>query len=376
MRFADIPGNEDIRRALTGMADSGRVAHAMLFYENEGCGALPLVLAYFQYLNCQDRHDGDSCGECPSCRKISRLIHPDLHFVFPVNTGSKVSASEKPVSDTYMEYWRDLVLADPYFLESDLYSALGIEGKSGNIAVAEAKSVISKLSLSSVEDGYRAIVVWLPEKMNAEAANRLLKIVEEPPEKTLFLFVTHAPDKMLQTIFSRCQSFRIPPLSKAQVSEILESRFSVSPDRAKVLAGISGGSVGVALSMIGDKEEHGEYAVIFRKLMTAMMSRDLTAALEAGEDMASLSSREKQKGFCIFAADCVRKIFMIRKGLVQISNAAEDELPLLSDIAAGTGDGFCDRAAGILDRASALIDRNVNARIVFCDLVDRLFLSI
>ena len=375
MRFADIPGNEELKKALVSMADSGRVSHAMLLYENEGCGALAMALAYTQYLNCSDRKDGDSCGQCQSCRQMSGLVHPDTHFIFPVNSSRKIDV-QKPTSESFLGLWRELVKENPYFLESELYSKLGIEGKSGNIAVAEAKSVISKLSLSSVEDGYRAIVVWLPEKMNAEAANRLLKIVEEPPEKTLFLFVTHAPDKMLQTIFSRCQSFRIPPLSKAQVSEILESRFSVSPDRAKVLAGISGGSVGVALSMIGDKEEHGEYAVIFRKLMTAMMSRDLTAALEAGEDMASLSSREKQKGFCIFAADCVRKIFMIRKGLVQISNAAEDELPLLSDIAAGTGDGFCDRAAGILDRASALIDRNVNARIVFCDLVDRLFLSI
>ena len=120
MRFADIPGNDDVKRALSGMADSGRVAHAMLFYENEGCGALPLVLAFFQYLNCQDRRDGDSCGECPSCRQISKLIYPDMHFVFPVNSGTRVSSSEKPVSDTYLKYWRELVLADPYFLESEL----------------------------------------------------------------------------------------------------------------------------------------------------------------------------------------------------------------------------------------------------------------
>ena len=151
MRFADIPGNDDVKRALRGMADSGRVAHAMLFYENEGCGGLPMALAYFQYLNCQDRRDGDSCGECPSCRKISRLIHPDLHFVFPVNSGSKVSASDKPVSESYLTYWRELVLANPYFLESELYAALGIEG-------AVAKSLLYGPPLLDEAAGSRAEV--------------------------------------------------------------------------------------------------------------------------------------------------------------------------------------------------------------------------
>ena len=374
MRFADIPGNDDIKRALTSMADSGRVAHAMMFYENEGCGALPLVLAFFQYLNCHNRVDGDSCGECPSCRKVSHLVHPDLHFVFPVNSGTKVSPSEKPVSDLYLKYWRELLLADPYFLESELYSALGIEGKSGNIAVSEAKSILAKLSLSPVEAGYRAVVIWLPEKMNAEAANRLLKVVEEPSEKTLFLFVTHSPEKVLQTIFSRCQSFRVLPLSKEDVARTLHSRFSVSEEQADVQAGISGGSVGVALNRLGDREDYSGYMSVFRSLMTAVQSRNLMAALEAGEEMAALKSREKQKEFCCYAEDCIRKIYMIRQGMVSLSNATEAEMPFLSSVAAGCRENFCARAAECLDSASSLIDRNVNAKIVFCDLVDRIFM--
>lgn len=375
MRFADIPGNDDVKRALSGMADSGRVAHAMLFYENEGCGALPLVLAFFQYLNCQDRRDGDSCGECPSCRQISKLIYPDMHFVFPVNSGTRVSSSEKPVSDTYLKYWRELVLADPYFLESELYSELGIEGKAGNIAVAEAKSVLEKLSLSPVGSGYRAVVIWLPEKMNAEAANRLLKIVEEPPEKTLFLMVTHAPEKVLQTIFSRCQSFRVLPMDKEEVAQTLQTRFSVSAEQARVYANVSGGSVGAALTMIGNRADYDEYMSIFEKLMQAVRSKDLLTALEAGEDMSALKSREKQKGFCAFAEDCIRKVYMIRHGMASVSNATEDEIQLLSGLAAGSRDVFCDRVAGYLDSAAAQIDRNVNAKIVFCDLVNRIFMT-
>lgn len=376
MRFADIIGNEEAKKALVGMADSGKVAHAMLFYENEGCGAMPLILAYFQYLNCKDRHDGDSCGECPSCRKISKLIHPDLHFVFPVNAGSKVGASEKPTSDSYLKYWRELVLADPYFLESELYSALGIEGKSGNIAVAEAKSILEKLSLASVEDGYKAVVVWLPEKMNAETANKLLKVVEEPPENTVFLFVTHSPEKVLQTIFSRCQSMRVLPLPKEDVSRVLSEQFNFSRQQAGVLAGISGGSVGRALNLSGDNEEKTRFMDLFADMLRGVMKKDLLSALEASEMIAALESREKQKGFCNFAADCIRKIFMVRQNLVSIAGIREEDMPFFSEAANICSDDFCMKANTFIDKASAMIDRNVNAKIVFCDLADRLFLSI
>lgn len=376
MRFADIPGNDDVKRALRGMADSGRVAHAMLFYENEGCGGLPMALAYFQYLNCQDRRDGDSCGECPSCRKISRLIHPDLHFVFPVNSGSKVSASDKPVSESYLTYWRELVLANPYFLESELYAALGIEGKSGNIAVAEAKSILDKLTLSPVEGGNRAIVIWLPEKMNAEAANRLLKVVEEPPENTLFLLITHSPEKVLQTIFSRCQSFRISPLSKDQVAATLHSAFSVSEEQARSLASVSGGSIGTALEMLGERAEYSEYMEMFKDLIQSSLSRNLLGALEAGERISALSSREKQRAFCIFAEDCIRKIYMIRCGMDAIAYASAEDRLFFADVASMVRDSFCSKVSGYFDSAAGLIDRNVNAKIVFCDLVDRIYISV
>jgi DNA polymerase-3 subunit delta' len=219
MRFSEIIGNAGVARALSSMADSGRVAHAMLMYENEGCGALALALAYVQYLNCSNHQDGDSCGECPSCRQMAKLIHPDVHFVFPVNKGPK-SPDDKPTSESYLKYWRELAVADPYFTEADLQKAIGIESKNGLIAVAEAKNIISKLSLTAVADGYKAVIFYLPEKMNQETANRLLKMVEEPPQKTIFLFITHAPEKVLQTIFSRCQSIRVMPLTKEEAEKV------------------------------------------------------------------------------------------------------------------------------------------------------------
>jgi len=351
MRFADIIGNGTVVKALTSMADSGRIAHAMLLYENEGSGALALALAYVQYLNCEAPSGGDSCGECPSCRQMSKLIHPDVHFVFPVNKGPKAS-DDKPTSESYLKYWRELALADPYFREADLQKAIGIESKTGLIAVAEAKSIISKLSLSSVSDGYKAVIFYLPEKMNQETANRLLKMVEEPPEKTIFLFITHAPEKVLQTIFSRCQSIRVMPLTKEEAARV------------------------EALRPETDREEYDLYMDLFSDLMNALVSRDLTGVLECAETMSALESREKQKAFCTFAAGCIRKIFMIQQKLPGLACVDASEEEFYGSMAGRTAKTFCSRTITNIEKAVAMIDRNVNSKIVFCDLVNRMFLSI
>ena len=351
MRFADIIGNASVAKMLSSMADSGRVAHAMLFYENEGCGALPLALAYVQYLNCSNPSNGDSCGKCPSCNQISKLIHPDVHFVFPVNKGPK-SSEEKPTSESYLKYWRELAVADPYFTESDLQRAIGIESKNGLIAVAEAKSIIAKLSLASVGDGYKAVIFYLPEKMNQETANRLLKMVEEPPEKTVFIFITHAPEKVLQTIFSRCQSVRVMPLSKEEAARVAAFR----PEH--------------------DREEEIVFMDLFSGLLRCIVARDLSGTLECGESMAALDSREKQKAFCTFAGDCVRKIFMLQQNLPQISGVEEHESEFYAEMASKCPKGFCMKAMTNIEKVASMIDRNVNSKILFCDLVNRMFLNI
>ncbi len=375
MRFGDIIGNRKVADALVSMADSGRVAHAMLFYENDGCGALPLVLAYVQYLNCANPSGGDSCGVCPSCRQMSKLVHPDVHFVYPVNKGLK-TPDDKPTSESYVKYWRELVLANPYFVESGLQKAIGIEGKTGLVAVAEAKSIIGKLSLASVSGGYKAVVFYLPEKMNQQTANMLLKLVEEPPEKTLFLFITHAPEKVLQTIFSRCQSVRVLPCTKEEVERTLTEKFGAEPSEAVSAAAVSGGSVGAAMELLGEREEHDAFMDLFSDLMDRLVSRDLSGALECGESIASLESREKQKAFCIFAGDCIRKLFMTRQNLPQIAGIAPEEMQFYSVLAAKCSVPFFRKAAADIEGAAAMIDRNVNSKIVFCDLINRMYLNI
>ncbi len=341
MRFAQIQGNEGVKRALAGMVDSGKIPHAILFHEDDGCGAVPMCVAFLQYLWCRDRHGADSCGECPSCNKISKMIHPDIHFVYPVTGGSIIPSSAKPTALSYVKQWRELVLGNPYFTEQELNEALGIEGKSSLISVAEAREILGRLSFHSLEGGWRAVVVYLPEKMNADAANRLLKSIEEPPEQTLFLLVTHAPEKVLPTIASRCQHIRLVPVRR--------------PDA----------TVGA---------EESEERELLTTLLSAVLARDLSAALEAGEAIAALPSRERIKSFLRHASGTLRQVFLCQQGLDAMVQAPEEELAQIRRFAGGLKRSYVRSVLPFLDRSAMLIDRNVNGKIVLCDLVNKMFM--
>ena len=255
MKFADIEGNAPLVEALRSMVDRGRIPHAILFHEDDGGGAIPIILAFLQYLYCTGHSESDSCGTCPSCNKVGKLIHPDIHFVYPVASAGK-SSSDSTVSPSlpYIPKWRELVAADPYFTEAQFNEALGMEQKSTVITVAEAASVLSRLSLSAVEGGYRTVVMYLPEKMNAPTANKLLKMIEEPPEKTLFLLVTHNPEKVLVTIFSRCLFMRVIPQGRSRMDD-------------------------------------PEFRELLFDLMNALAAKDLGAALECVDAIVALPSR-------------------------------------------------------------------------------------
>jgi len=323
MDINQIQGNDGVRRALVEMADSGRVPHAIMFHENDGGGAILLCLAFLEYLM--------------KSPKVGRLIHPDVHFVFPVTGGSIIPSSAKPTSVSYIKEWRQLIQDNPYFTERDLNEALGIEGKSAIIAIAEARAILDKLAFNSLEGGYQAVIIYLPEKMNQETANRLLKSIEEPPEKTEFLLITHSPEKVLTTISSRCQNIRLVP-----------------PKGVK--------------SSTGAQAE--EERALWRTLLDALRERDLMSALEAGEAAAALPSRERMKSLCREAGEGCRQIFLLQQGL---EGAAD---PAWAPYASGFKKNFPRTALGLLDKAQGLIDRNVNPKTVFCDLVDRLYIAI
>lgn len=328
MNFSQVKGNREVVRTLVSMVDSGRIPHAVMFHEEDGGEAFPLCLALLSYLYCRRRAHSDSCSQCPSCNRIDKLIHPDVHFIFP----TALSA----LTGQYMAQLRGLVSEKLPFTEDDVCSAFGIEGKRQIIAVGEARHLLDSLSVTALEGGYRSVVIYLPEKMNAEAANRLLKIVEEPPQLTLFLMITHHPEQVLQTISSRCLHIQV--------------------ERA--------GTDGPAVAFQSPE--------LFDGLMDALCSRDLLSCHEAADRLSALPSREDAKAFCKFAAYRLRHIFLAQQGL-----------PLPTDAGAQVArwaplcrKSFPRNALGVLDRASRMLDLNVNVKILFADMADKLFLYI
>lgn len=340
MRFVDIKGNEPAVAALRSMADQGRVPHAILFYENPRSGGLALACAFLQYINCEHPVDGDSCGQCPSCRQMEKLAHPDAKFVFPVNTGGVISG-DHPVSEQGMAAFRELYASNPFFSELELYSALGIESKAGNISVYESREIMAKLALTSVTNGYKAIVMFLPERMNIQAANKLLKILEEPPSKTVFLLVTQSPEDVMTTIVSRCQGMRVLPFDR---------------------------------SLLVPSDPDGEICDIWNRMYQAVHEGKLLDALECADNAASLGSREKQRAFCVYASEQLRKDFMYSKGLGDIAYGGDPDG--CRSRCAGVKSAFYLKAVANIDKAAALISRNVSAKIVFTDLVNRLYINI
>ena len=356
MTLEKIIGNGEIRQAFATMAETGRVPHALMLHENEGGGALALALGFITLLSGHEHYEWNT------------------RFTFPISSGSKVSGATKDLTcDDFAKYWRELMQRNPYFLENELSEALGIEKKSGVIAVAEGKVILQKLSLAASTAGYRFMVIWLPEKMNRQTANMLLKSIEEPTEQTVFILITHNPEEVLTTISSRCQQMRVLPLSADEVAQTLTGEFGIAREEAEEAAAFSGGSVGVALHSLSEESGTTQLRELFAALMDALLRKDLPAALEVGESLAAMDSREKQKGFCNFAGEQLRKIFMLQQNRDDIAGVPPREEAFYRDAARRCGRDFCRRGVEALGRVRFLLDRNVGQKILFCNLVTRLY---
>ena len=340
MRFADVKGNDALKSSLVRMMSSGRLGHALLLVERDGDGAFPLALALAQAVNCREPLAEDSCGECSQCHKIGKLIHPDLHLVFPVSSTSALSESEKkaPISDYFLASFRDLALSNPYFTEQDLYDAIGLEAKSGGISVHESRRIFEKLSLRAAEAAYKTVIIYLPEKMNADAANKLLKLLEEPSEGTLFLLISHSPERLLQTIRSRCQTIYLQPAG-------------------------------------GASQDNPELRRCTENILKAGLAKNLADTFPEWESLASLG-REKQKEFCLYAESYIRKIFMVSCGLDGLAALTAEEEASVRAFARQIKPSFYEKSFAFLEEASRAVDGNVNPKLVFCDLCNRLLLAL
>ena len=367
MRFADITGQDDLKRHLAQTVDAGRVSHAQLFTGASGFGTLALAVAYVQYLCCRHRRNGDSCGECPDCRQIEALAHPDLHLVFPVNKQGKKSG-EVIRSDEFLPQFRTLFAERRgYFSPQEWYDRLDL-GKTlkGMIAAREADEIIRKLSFKSFEADYKTMLVWLPETMNEEAANKILKILEEPWERTLFILVSEHPDRLLPTILSRTQEVCVPRIAPEVLEREAFARGVADPLQARNMARLADGDLLELGHLVAGESDaqRKEHFDLFCSLMRLSYNDKHLELVTWAEDAAQLS-REQQRGFLRDAARLLRESYMLHAGIREISYLWGEELAFCTKFAPCVGSQNIEPLIAEIESASAQIAQNGNPTIVF-----------
>jgi len=312
MQFSEILGQDYIKNHLTRSADLGRIPHAQLFVGPEGCGTLPMAIAYSQYILCGNQN-GENSGANESCNlKFQKISHPDLHFVYPTVSTEKVD--KKPKSIDFIADWRQFILQNPYGGLFDWYSVLGVQNKQGLIRVEDAGEVLKTLALKSYEGGYKIMIVWMADKMNIEASNKLLKLLEEPPEKTVFILISENEEDIIQTIRSRCQVLHFNKLSEHIIAEALVSREQIEPKLAAKIAHQAQGNYNKALHLLKDDSEEFPFEQWFVVWVRAAFKAKGNPAVIAdlihwSEQIASLG-RETQKKFLQYCIDIFRQALM------------------------------------------------------------------
>ena len=362
MFFKDVIGQEEAKQRLIREAKEGKIAHARLFCGPEGIGKLPLAIAYARYLSCNNPGEKDACGICPSCVKFNKLAHPDLHFVFPVIK----KKSKDTVSDDFIAEWRELLSQTPYFNLNIWLEEMGAENQQAQIYVKESDEIIRKLSLKSSQGGYKIMIIWLPEKMNVECSNKLLKLLEEPPSQTIFLLVSEEPDMLLTTIQSRTQRFSLYGIEEKYIVERLQSQYGLQERDAISIGHRSEGNFLKALESIHLNEENKLFFDLFVSLMRLSYQRKIREMKQWSETIAAMG-RERQKHFLSYCQRLVRENFIFNFQDPSLIFMNEEEQNFSKRFAPYINE---KNVMGIMDELSEAqrhIEQNVNARMVFFD---------
>ena len=374
MLFRDIIGQEPIKQQLRLSVQEGRIPHAQLFTGISGIGKLQLALAYAQYVNCPHRTETDSCGTCPTCLQFEKLQHPDLHFAFPI-----VKTDAADTCDGFLEPWRNIILEKHYFDLDDWHAALGVETKQSMIYEKESGEILRKLSLKPYGNGYKVMIIWQPEKMNAASANKLLKILEEPAEKTLFILVSEHPEQLLSTIQSRVQTIRVPRLETETIAEALQQQH-IDPTKALDIARIANGSYLAALKKADEadvnSQELHDFIELFRDAYTVGVLKDPQKKYESLKRLRQWSiamadskvGREKQKHFLQYAQQQVRENYIRNVGQPELNYQLEGEREFSVKFAPFIHNGNVEAIMNQLDLAERQIEQNGNAKVIFFDL--------
>ena len=364
MQFKDVIGQDSIKQRLIQAVAEDRVPHAQLLVGPPGNGKLALALAFAQYINCPDKKNNDSCGVCSSCRKYSKLIHPDLHFTVPV---IKTASIDKPTSSDYMTKWRPYFLENPYPQYEKWMQLIADENKQGAIYVDEARDLIHKLNQKSYEAEFKVSIIWLPELMNITCANKILKILEEPPTKTVFILISEAEEKLLSTIRSRCQLIRVPKISEEDLLAALTNIAEYTNSNPASIARLSRGNYFLALEIMQNDELHAYNFRQFTTMMRNGYARKLQEILLWSEEVATIG-RVRQMGFLKYCGEFLRENFLF--------NLKEPDLIYVND----QENEFSQKFSPFINEKNVLhlfsefekgytdISMNGNAKLIFTDL--------
>lgn len=363
MQFKEVVGQESVKQKLIGMVDSGRIPHAMMFMGPEGNGSLPMALAFAQYVQCENKQGNDSCGQCSSCTKNQKYIHPDVHFTFPVITKK---SGEAPISQDYLAEWRSALNNNPYMNVNDWLQSIEAENKQGNITVRECHEIIKGVSMKTYESAYKIHIVWLAEFLK-EAGNTLLKVIEEPPVNTIFILIVENVEMLLNTIVSRTQLIKINAIEDVDIVNVLLSRFEMDEGSAKRIARISEGNYNAALNYTtGDENANDKllhrWLICCFNLKQKNNSTNVSQLLDWIEDFAKMG-RENQKIFLKYALFFLRECALI-SNLEKSEKLDGDELKFAAGLSAKLNVEQLGAISAVISQLYYFVERNGNPKIL------------
>lgn len=369
MQFKNIIAHDAVKKQLIHTVEENRISHAQLFLGPEGSGAIPMAIAYAQYILCNNQQSDDSCGECPSCIKIQKHNHPDLHFSFPIHLSKERHVE---VSDNVLEQWRELLNENSYFGLEDWNLKLGNQNKQGIIGNKESQKIVSKISLKSFEGGYKILIMWMPELMNASASNKLLKFIEEPPAKTLFILVAEDQEQIITTIRSRTQIIKVPRLKEKDLAVYLQESEGLSAGDSSTLAHLAEGNVSRAKHLITEQTEANFNFENFVNWMRLCYQRNIAKTID-WVDVIAGAGRENQKNFLKFCLNMFRQCIVGHYAGSKLVVLTDEQNAFLSKFSPFINYKNIAGLTEAFNEAYYHVERNANPKILFLDLSIKTF---
>lgn len=368
MKRNEVIGQEEVWQRLTEMVREERLPHAIMLCGPQGCGKMALALAFASYLLCQNREGHDeACGECRQCKMLEKWGHPDLLFSYPTIKTPAMGSEHKPVSEDFAEEWRNMISRSPYFNIEQWMTEIGAENQQAIITAGESDELNRKLSLKSSQGGYKVSVIWLPERMNIECANKILKLIEEPPSHTVFIMVSENPDNLLETIRSRVQRIDVKKTDNESIQKALVSKYGITEDDAMRVARLANGDWLTAVGELTADSENKDFLADFQSLMRLAYQRNVRE-LKRWSDNINSYGREKQKRFLTYFLRLIRESFMYNFQQPDLSYLTSQEEAFTANFARFVNENNILQINELANKAIRDISQNANGKIVFFDM--------